>query len=996
MKITDIKIVSQLRIGFGIILFLILILGGIFWQQTDRIAQQTTYLYEHPFSVRKALGELKADILLMRLEFRHLLLASDETSRQEVLMNSAVYQSNAQHQFDTLSTHYLGPKSNIDEARKAFLRWVAVQEEVRIFSKTGKIAEVLSLLEDGGNVGRERTELMNKIHVIEEFTANKADQFMVNSEKLKRSLELELALLVTGVLTLVFLIITFLIRNIIKPVSELTKVTRQFEEGKLNTRSSYTSANEFGVLSEAFNKLAKTIQEEFSFKDRSVQLNESMLKGLETNQFMKNILGPLMKLTNAQVGAIYLLDDQKTHFEHLESIGLDPSASNSYSALKFEGEFGAALARKKIMHITNIPAETSLSFGAVSGVLRPKEIITIPLVDRKEVIAMISLSSLQGFDAVAVRLMTDMQAPLTAWMNAMIANGKIQKLSENLKLQNVELETQKKELAAQANELSMQNKELETQKGQLVESNQLKTSFLSNMSHELRTPLNSVIALSGVLSRRLTAKIPEEEYSYLKVIERNGKQLLALINDILDLSRIEAGREEIKINTFRVHELILEVVELIAPQAKQKKIKLLYPENKNLPIIKSDFEKCRHILQNIVANAIKFTEKGEVLISSKADEESIHIEVKDTGIGIAKEFLPQIFDEFRQVDNSNARKHSGTGLGLSIAKKYTELLGGKISVESEPGIGSKFILTLPLTTGLIQSGEEIYPVHHTLEPFTIEESEEMPNKDKTILLVEDSEAVIIQMKDMLVSQGYDILVARNGNEALKQISCKIPDAMILDLMMPEVDGFEVLRTIREKEETSRLPVVILTAKYVSKEELAFLKHNHIHQLIQKGDINKNQLLSAVSRMMPPEIEPVNPSIEKPNRIPKPNSGVTPPVILVVEDNPDNLLTIKALLNNYAKVVEATDGIQGIEMALQYLPNLILMDIALPGKNGIDTLHAMREEKALEDIPVIAVSASAMKGDREHFLANGFNDYIPKPIDDKEFMLTVIKWTGEKD
>jgi CheY-like chemotaxis protein len=214
-------------------------------------------------------------------------------------------------------------------------------------------------------------------------------------------------------------------------------------------------------------------------------------------------------------------------------------------------------------------------------------------------------------------------------------------------------------------------------------------------------------------------------------------------------------------------------------------------------------------------------------------------------------------------------------------------------------------------------------------------------------------------------------------------------------MMPEVDGFEVLRTIREKEETSRLPVVILTAKYVSKEELAFLKHNHIHQLIQKGDINKNQLLSAVSRMMSPEIEPVNPSIEKPYRIPKPNSGITPPVILVVEDNPDNLLTIKALLNNYAKVVEATDGIQGIEIALQHLPNLILMDIALPGKNGIDTLHAMREEKALEDIPVIAVSASAMKGDREHFLANGFNDYIPKPIDDKEFMQTVIKWTGEK-
>ncbi len=996
MKIKDLKIENQLKIGFSIILFLILVLGVIFWFQSDKIAQQTTYLYEHPFTVRKAMGELKADILSMRLEFRHLLLASDEASRQEVLMNSAIYQSNAQHQFDTLSTHYLGPKSNIDDARKAFLRWIAVQEEVRVFSKTAKIAEVLSHLEDDGNVGRERIELMNKIQVIERFTANKADQFRINSNELKTSLKLELILMVTGVLTLSFLVIRLLLRNILKPVSELTKVTKQFEGGKLNTRSSYASDNEFGVLSNSFNTLAKTIQDEFAFKDRSVQLNESMLKGLETNQFQLKVLGSLMQLTNSQVGAIYLLNDRRSRFERLESIGLESSARKSYSAFEFDGEFGIALAKKKIMHITDIPADTSLSFGAVAGVLRPKEIITIPLIDRQEVIAMISLSSLQGFDAVAVRLVTDMQAPLTAWINAMVANRKIQQMGENLKQQNAELEAQQKELAAQASELSVQNTELEMQKNQLVESNKLKSSFLSNMSHELRTPLNSVIALSGVLSRRLTNKIPDEEYSYLSVIERNGKQLLSLINDILNLSRIESGHEVVEITKFNVNGLIHEVVDLIKPQAKQKKIKLTYLTNEALPAVKSDFEKCRHILQNIVANAIKFTEKGEVLISAKADEHSIQIEVKDTGIGIEKEFLAKIFDEFRQADNSNARRHGGTGLGLSIAKKYAAFVGGSITVESEPGKGSQFTLTLPLTpeTDQFEGGKfQAYPAAGFSN--SSGEVDEEQKKGKTILLVEDSEAVIIQMKDMLLSEGYDILVARNGHEAFGQIAVKIPDALILDLMMPEVDGFEVLRSIREKEETARIPVVILTAKYVTKEELAFLKHNHIHQLIQKGDINKHQLLEAVSRMMFPEKTETDRTIEKPQLKPVHNSSSDPLKILVVEDNPDNMLTIKALLSGYGEVIEAIDGIMGIEMALQHLPHLILMDIALPGMNGIDALQAILKEDKLKHIPVIAVSASAMKGDKEYFLANGFHDYISKPIDDKIFRQVIVKWTGEK-
>jgi len=238
-----------------------------------------------------------------------------------------------------------------------------------------------------------------------------------------------------------------------------------------------------------------------------------------------------------------------------------------------------------------------------------------------------------------------------------------------------------------------------------------------------------------------------------------------------------------------------------------------------LPIT-SDADKCRHILQNLVANAVKFTEKGKVDIVALQTDRHLTISVIDTGVGIAQNHIDHIFDEFRQADGSTSRKFGGTGLGLAIAKKYATLLGGTITVNSTPGKGSEFMLTLPNS----------------------------PSSVKTILLVEDSEPAIIQIKDFLEESGYEILVARDGGEALGIIAKTLPDAMILDLMMPGIDGFEVLKTLREAEATAHIPVLILTAKHITREELQFLKRNNVHQLIQKGDVNRKELLNAIATM----------------------------------------------------------------------------------------------------------------------------------------------------
>jgi len=387
---------------------------------------------------------------------------------------------------------------------------------------------------------------------------------------------------------------------------------------------------------------------------------------------------------------------------------------------------------------------------------------------------------------------------------------------------NSKLEAQKKELTARAIELKNQNVKLEIQKKQLVDADRLKTSFITNMSHELRTPLSSVIALSGVLCRSLAKQIPEEEHRYLEVIERNGRQLLTVVNDILDFSRVDAGYEEIDISQFDLSNLVTEVVSIISPIAKQKNIELLHHPNPDLLRMISDATKCRQILQNLVNNAVKFTDTGQVEITLQQKNSSIQIIVSDTGIGISKDHLPFIFDEFRQADSSTSRRFGGTGLGLAIAKKYAQMLGGRISVTSTPGEGSVFTLTLPLEinnepSASMEESENFEPTEPAALVLGGNATESFQNEQgmRTILLVEDSEVTITQLKDILEDDKYHILVAHNVGEALEIIQFTPPDAMILDLMIPGVDGIQAFKALRNALHTRQIPVIALTASGVT-------------------------------------------------------------------------------------------------------------------------------------------------------------------------------------
>ncbi|MEI6753711.1 MAG: response regulator [Paludibacter sp.] len=982
MNLRNFKIGTQLVIGFGVMFVFVIILGVISYSQSRQIHNQTELIYNHPFKVKSAIGDLNADILNIRMAMRDIMLSTTdkENERQISIQLMEVSSADAHQQFDILKALYLGPKKDVENAEKAYIRWLSADNENLKMLQTGQLTQVKKNILKKGTTGLLREELLARLQVIETFADKKSETLYQSSYKLTEALNRQLIIFVFGVLLIIIVINFIIIRNIRKPINELILTTNKFSKGDLNARSLIDSKNEFGELSNAFNRMVQDIQFSTEQRVKTADIAELMLSEEEPKKFFISLLPALAQITNSQMAAIYLLSDDKKQFEHFHSYGMDNLARQSFAVDNYEGEFGSVLSTGKIQTIERIPKDTRFLFHAVSGKLVPREIISIPVLIGKEIVAIISLASIRSYSAQTELLIHNIHVTLSARVAGVLAYQKLQYLLEKLELQKSELEAQKTELESQSVELREQNRELEIQKNQLHEASQLKTNFLSNMSHELRTPLNSVIALSGVLNRRLVSKVSADEYSYLEIIERNGKHLLALINDILDISRIEAGKEEVEVSGFSTSELVLDLISMIEPQAKLKNIELIQKQGNSNIQITSDISKCRHILQNLIGNAVKFTETGSVEIGVVQKGKQIEISVTDTGIGISNHNIEHIFDEFRQADASTSRRYGGTGLGLAIARKYANLLGGTILVESIQAQGSTFTLTLPLTYSADKRVTEKPITQLDVKPF-IPIAPAKTQSGKTILLVDDSEPVIIQMKDFLLESGYQILAANNGTQALEIVSQTLPDAIILDLMMPGVDGFTVLENIRNFELTAKIPVLILTAKHITHEDLKNLKRNNIHQLIQKGDVNRDELLQAVDTMLNPQTEPLKRRITSIN----PDKKLK---VLVVEDNSDNMITVKAIIADDFEVFEAFDGENGFKLAKKISPDLILMDIALPGIDGVETLKKIRQIGKLSHIPVIALTASAMTSDREIILAHGFDGYIAKPIDELEFFTTI--------
>ena len=1052
----------------------------------------------------------------------------------------------------------------------------------------------------------------------------------------------------------VLIISTLIARSIAAPVREMAHVAQRLQAGELHIRNRLQRPDELGLLADSFNRMADTITFEMGVRQGMAELSEVMMAAEDIAAFARQVAEKMADLTGSELAVFYLRNKQSGSFVPAATRGITPDLAASFAAEPGEGELGVALAAKGIVRVSDIPADTRFVFKTFTGTLVPREIITIPVVVKDEVRAVISLACLRDYGQLHLEIINRVWQGINIAFANLLANEATRKLAASLDTSNSELRAQKLELIQQADELQEHNIELEFQRRQVEEANRLKGEFLSNMSHELRTPLNSIMALSRVLIMQAGGKLSPEEANYLEVIERNGRQLLSLINDILDLSKIEAGKMEINPTLFSIRTTLETIVENIEVLARKKGIEIRQNIPPDLPLMESDEARVHQILQNILANAVKFTGTGHVTVTAARADNEILITIADTGIGISAEDLPHIFDEFRQADGTASRHFEGTGLGLTIARKAALLLGGEIRVQSQPAQGSVFTVVLPVrwpNTGGVHpeerpaasalsapapapaggrkvlivdddpataeviadylagagympltaaSGREalrlardhqpyaitldlimpemdgwevlqqlkaepataripviimsvsedrqtgfalgaagylVKPVdsrtlldeirrsggrqvqtimvvddneidrrelaalieeHHmqaiavdsgarclelltatrpdllildlmmpemdgfkllerlrtspatmdlpvlvvTAKDLTAADRERLrgnvaailekgrttsrellgriatmladidrfpgqlaaagPEAGRRILLVEDNEVAILQVKKVLEGAGYEVATARGGQEALDYLGRTVPDGIILDLMMPEIDGFAVMERIRATPATEKVPILVLTAKDLSREDLQRIKFNNIKQLIQKGDVDVQGLLAKTRAMLGlGAVTPAAPDKQVPAVAAAPDSAMEKqdknragsPLVLVVEDNADNMFTLKAMLAGRYRLLEARDGVEGLALAQSGHPDLVLLDMSLPEMDGYTVARRLRAEQPSRHIPIIALTAHAMKGDREKALAAGCNDYMTKPINPQQLITLIEKWTG---
>ncbi len=989
----ELNIGTRLTLGFGIIIALVIVLGAFSYHQSSELWKLVDGMFRHPYQTGRTVRDIQIQILEIHIRAEKIVTDRNLSLSQISYLKSEIedLDINLRKSVDNLYQSYTGPSYDIDSLAGTLRRWKYKRDHFTDL-RHGSDLSVSDKVDNNASYYNIQ-ELMNESQKMILFANGKGIQFYEAAISERNRIVVGLVLVIFTIVALSVLIVHNQIKQVRIPLKELVYSAERYSMGDFEYRSGFSSKNEMGVLVSSFNDMAESIRNESTIKEKALNISKLILAEDDLRPFCISLLKILMEKTESQVAAIYFLDESGKLFEHYESIGLSAANIRSFSAVTYEGEFGQVLSTKKIIRITDIPSDSVFEFPVVSGVFRPGEIITIPVIYNNEVISLLSLASLKCYSEISIKLLESLYYTINARVSGVISFNNVKKYLAILDVQNRELEQKSKELGLQTDELKEYNIELELQKKVLDESNRHKSIFLSNMSHELRTPLNSIIVLSGVLSRRLAGMIPNDEFHYLDIIERNGKNLLALINDILDISRIEAGKEEFSISSFSAQEIINEILVSFEPLIMEKGLTANCTISHDLPDMLSDKAKFSHIMQNIIGNAIKFTDKGLIEISAHTSDSYIHISVSDTGIGISEEHIPLIFEEFRQLDEKSSRRYGGTGLGLAIVRKYCHLLDGRVEVRSRKDEGSVFTVILPLKSQRqADQNESLTNYKGNFKKSETARVGIVPAKGKNLLLVDDCEAQIVQMTEILKEEGYVITIARNGREALAEIKLKIPDAMILDLQMPDVNGFEVLKEVRSLKETSRIPVLILTAKNITRSELSFLKGNNIHQLIQKGSIKKQQLIESVKNLTSYEDNehaaplrmPVDGSLRKGRKS-----------ILIIEDNLDNLITVRALLENRCDVITAATGSCGVSMAMDYVPDLILLDISLPEMDGFKVLDEVRSNSLTADIPVIALTARAMKGDRESLLKYGFDGYISKPVEKELFDKIMEEYLGSE-
>ena len=906
-------------------------------------------------------------------------------------------------------------------------------------------------------------------------------------------------------------------------------------------------------------------------KARAVELANAVRGEISTKELVTRVLKFLEQHLSYEVSALYIQKEGSHIYQYLTGYAYVPN-DQKLLVTSGEGVLGQAIIEKKMKILYSLPQD-HFKIESALGVSSPKHIIVLPFVAEEQTLAVaelgfikpptkemiefleqileptaISIRSAQNKEKLA-QLLTRSQEyakDLQAQQEELrIMNEELEQQSQILKQShtrlekqqieieqtNIQLEEQTLELLNQKNILNEKNIELQKWTNEIKKASNYKSEFLANMSHELRTPLNSTLILAKLLADNKTQNLTKEQVEYAQIIYNSGNDLLALINDILDLSKVEAGKMNVNVEVVNLAWILKNLEQIFNPIAAEKKISLIIDFDQNSPAeIITDRLRLEQILKNFLSNAFKFTQEGEVILKVKAEGMKINFSVSDTGQGISSEEEQLIFESFRQADGTSNRKHGGTGLGLSISKELSKLLGGEINLKSTKGKGSTFTLSLPhkindqknssnnfnlkVTPEVTTQNNEVTFIstftliddRHRIDEFTrsmliIEDDEtfakvllELANEmgfagivaesaDEGILLAKqfrpnaivldirlpdhnglivldhlkldtstrhipihvisahdfsrsamemgaighmlkpvDNQKLQLAFKNMitllekdlkhilvieddpvqkkhiseLISDNYvQVTAVETSKEALELLSQKNFDCMIMDLSLPDMSGHELLSKLSSENSTySFPPVIVYTARDLTAQEEQKLRL-YSGSIIIKGAKSPERLLSEVTLFLhkvetelPPERQRMLRDLRSREKILENRN------ILVVDDDVRNIFALTAALELHgANIQTARNGKEALEKLSADI-DLILMDIMMPEMDGYEAISRIRAQH-YHDLPIIALTAKAMKDDKQKSLEAGANDYLSKPLEMDKLLSLIRVWLPHK-
>ena len=816
--------------------------------------------------------------------------------------------------------------------------------------------------------------------------------------------------------------------NLTTQVRAITDVATAVTRGDLSRSIQVRARGEVSHLKDHINEMIRNLKETTQKNAQQDWLKTNLTRFTRLLQGQRDvaatsalILSELAPLVSAHHGVFYLMNDfgRDASLHMIAGYGCRAQESITQSFAVGEGLVGQCALEKTRIWLSHVPRDyVRISSGL--GSAPPANIVLLPILFERQVKAVIEIASLERFTNTHLSFLDQLMESIGVVLNTMEANGRTeslltqsQSLAQELRQTNMEMAEKARLLSEQNIEVERKNREVECAKlaledkaTQLALSSKYKSEFLANMSHELRTPLNSLLILAQQLADNPERNLAPRQVEFARTIYASGSDLLTLINDILDLSKIESGTVTLEMAEYQLEQLRVYVLRTFGHMAEIKQLAFSVDVGANLPAaISTDITRLQQILKNLLANAFKFTARGKVTLAvgyartgwspshpglSRADA-VLAFSVTDTGVGIPADKLRLIFEAFQQADGSTARKYGGTGLGLSISRELARLLDGEIQVRSEVGSGSSFTLYLPQRTPGDQPAPA--PILESFPAAPEATSGILMDDRRSVLIVEDDRVQRDAVTALISTPNVRVVAVETGGQALQALRSAPFDCMVFDLKLPDIDGYDLLEMIDRDERLHGLPVVIHTAIVVGEEEATRLRRL-VRAVVIKDARSPVRLLEETSRILglPGAAEALDdfaPEIDSPED----TTALAGRQVLIVDDDLRNIFALSSVLERQRMtVLFAENGREGIEALESGQPvDIVLMDVMMPEMDGYDTTRTIRRIPKFANLPIISLTAKAMKGDREKCIAAGASDYITKPVDVRRLLAVMCFW-----